>query len=99
MADHTSQGMAGLVVGTTVLPAGGPCVPSQNQNRINIVPENPPIDVSLKLARVPATWRPIAKDGADSDRAAGALPTQVTIAVGQTYYFELRPARGGQMGA
>jgi hypothetical protein len=32
---------------------------------INIVPENPPIDISLKVAGIAVTWRPIAKDGAD----------------------------------
>lgn len=44
---------------------------------INIVPENPPIDISLKVAGSPATWRPIAKDGADLPRTTGTLPGSV----------------------
>src|SRR5262249_53115595 len=32
---------------------------------INIVPENPPINVVLDLGDRPARWRPVAKDGAE----------------------------------
>ena len=65
---------------------------------INIVPENPPIDVSLKLAGVPANWRPIAKDGADLPLGQRELcPAQLTIAVGETYDFELTPERAGEL--
>ncbi|HVO80476.1 MAG TPA: multicopper oxidase domain-containing protein [Terriglobales bacterium] len=65
---------------------------------INIAPENPPIDVSLKVAGIPATWRPIAKDGADLPEGQRKLcPAQVTIAVGETYDFELRPDRVGEL--
>jgi len=65
---------------------------------INIVPENPPIDISLKDAGIPATWWPIAKDGADLSAGQRELcPAQVTIAVGETYDFEFRPERAGQL--
>jgi len=59
---------------------------------INIVPENPPINVSLKIAGNPAMWFPIAKDGADLPPGQRELcPAQLTIAVGETYDFEFRP--------
>src|SRR5262249_8567005 len=65
---------------------------------INIVPENPPVRVSLGVAGSPATWRPIAKDGADlpaGQREPG--PAQLAIAVGETYDFEFRPERAGEV--
>ena len=65
---------------------------------INIVPENPPIDVSLKIAGTPVTWRPIAKDGADLPLGQQELcPAQLTISVGETYDFEFRPERAGEL--
>jgi FtsP/CotA-like multicopper oxidase with cupredoxin domain len=65
---------------------------------INIVPENPPIDINLKVAEMPATWRPIAKDGADLPLAQRKLcPAQLTISVGETYDFEFRPERAGEL--
>jgi FtsP/CotA-like multicopper oxidase with cupredoxin domain len=65
---------------------------------INIVPENPPIDINLKVAEMPATWRPIAKDGADLPLAQRNLcPAQFTIGVGETYDFEFRPERAGEL--
>lgn len=65
---------------------------------INIAPENPPIDVSLKVAGTPATWRPIAKDGADLPQGQQQIcPAQVTLGVGETYDFELRPDRAGEL--
>jgi FtsP/CotA-like multicopper oxidase with cupredoxin domain len=65
---------------------------------INIVPENPPINVNLKVAELPATWRPIAKDGADLPFAQRNIcPAQLTIGVGETYDFEFRPERAGEL--
>ena len=65
---------------------------------INIVPENPPIDISLKVAGIPATWRPIAKDGADLPSGQREpCPAQVTISVGETYDFEFRPEHAGEL--
>ncbi len=65
---------------------------------INIVPENPPIDISLKEAGVPATWRRFAKDGADLPAGQRELcPAQVTISVGETYDFEFRPEGAGEL--
>ena len=62
---------------------------------INILPENPPIDVALKLAKAAETvltWRPVAKDGADLPEGQRTVrPAQVTISVGETYDFEFRP--------
>ena len=65
---------------------------------INIVPENLPVNVTLKIASNPAMWRPIAKDGADlpaGQRELGAA--QLTIAVGETYDFEFRPDGPGEV--
>ena len=59
---------------------------------INILPENPPIDVTLKASRTPVEWRPLAKDGADlPDGQRGICPAKVTLSVGETYDFEYRP--------
>jgi len=44
------------------------------------------------------TWRPIAKDGADLPLAQQELcPAQLTISVGETYDFEFRPERAGEL--
>jgi FtsP/CotA-like multicopper oxidase with cupredoxin domain len=65
---------------------------------INIVPENPPVDVRLTLAGHPIMWRPIAKDGADLREGQRALtPARLTIAVGETYDFEVRPDGTGEV--
>ena len=65
---------------------------------INIVPENPPVDISLKIAGIAATWRPIAKDGADLPAGQRErCPAQLTIGVGETYDFEFRPERTGEL--
>lgn len=65
---------------------------------INIVPENPPINVSLGLGDLPATWRPIAKDGADLPaRQRELCPAQLTIGVGETYDFEFSPEKTGEL--
>jgi len=65
---------------------------------INIVPENPPVDLSLKVAGIPAMWRPIAKDGADLPVGQQELcPAQFAIGVGETYDFEIRPDRTGEL--
>jgi hypothetical protein len=61
-------------------------------------PENPPINVSLGLGDLPATWRPIAKDGADLPaRQREFCPAQLTIGVGETYDFEISPQRAGEL--
>jgi len=65
---------------------------------INILPENPPIDVTLKAAGTLVTWRPLAKDGADLPEGQRAVrPAQVTVSVGETYDFELRPEMAGEL--
>ena len=57
-----------------------------------------PIDIDLKVAGMAATWRPIAKDGADLPLAQRKLcPAQLTISVGETYDFEFRPERAGEL--
>jgi FtsP/CotA-like multicopper oxidase with cupredoxin domain len=59
---------------------------------INIMPENPPIDMALKASGVLVAWRPLAKDGADlPDVQRGICPAKVTLTVGETYDFEFRP--------
>jgi FtsP/CotA-like multicopper oxidase with cupredoxin domain len=65
---------------------------------INIVPENPPVDIGLQIAGMAATWRPIAKDGAELPAGQRELcPAQLTIGVGETYDFEFRPERAGEL--
>ena len=65
---------------------------------INILPENPPIDVALKAAGTPVAWRPVAKDGADlPDGQRAVRPAKVTITVGETYDFEFRPEKAGEL--
>ena len=65
---------------------------------INIAPENPPIDFTLRLGDRPATWRPIAKDGADLPAGQRDLrPAQLTLGVGETYDFEFSPEAAGEL--
>jgi FtsP/CotA-like multicopper oxidase with cupredoxin domain len=65
---------------------------------INIVPENPPVNVSLTLGESPLIWRPIAKDGADLPATQRELaPARLTIAVGETYDFEFRADATGDV--
>lgn len=65
---------------------------------INIVPENPPVNVSLTLGESPIMWRPIAKDGADLPASQQELAqARLTIAVGETYDFELRAGETGDL--
>ncbi len=65
---------------------------------ISIVPENPPINVNLNDAGRPAMWRPIAKDGADLPAEQRQVcPAQLRIGVGETYDFEFRPDRAGEV--
>jgi manganese oxidase len=65
---------------------------------INIVLENPSINVSLGLGDLPATWRPIAKDGADLPAGQRKIcPAQLTIGVGETYDFEFIPEKTGEL--
>jgi FtsP/CotA-like multicopper oxidase with cupredoxin domain len=64
---------------------------------INIMPENPPVNVNLSLGDLLATWRPIAKDGADLPaRQREFCPAQLTIGVGETYNFEFSPEKTGE---
>ncbi len=65
---------------------------------INIMPENPPVDVTLKIGGMPAKWRPLAKDGADLPTGQRELcSAQVTVSVGETYDFEFRPEAVGEL--
>jgi FtsP/CotA-like multicopper oxidase with cupredoxin domain len=58
---------------------------------INISPDDI-WSVSLQGASGLATWRPLTKDGAPVPASEGAPgPARVTIAVGETYDFELEP--------
>jgi FtsP/CotA-like multicopper oxidase with cupredoxin domain len=63
---------------------------------INITP-NDIVNVSLRTATAPVTWRPLAKDGAEwpSERSAPVPATQV-IGVGETYDFEFEAPPGRQ---
>jgi len=65
---------------------------------INIVPENLPVDVGLRIAGIAANWRPIAKDGADLPAGQREMcSARVTIAVGETYDFEFSAERAGEL--
>jgi len=65
---------------------------------INIMPENPPIDITLKATGTPVEWRPLEKDGADlPEGQRGVRPSKVTITVGETYDFEFRPEIAGEL--
>jgi FtsP/CotA-like multicopper oxidase with cupredoxin domain len=65
---------------------------------INIVPENPPVDVRLTRGGDSVMWRPVAKDGADLPAKQRTLtPARLTIAVGETYDFEVRPDATGDL--
>jgi FtsP/CotA-like multicopper oxidase with cupredoxin domain len=65
---------------------------------INIMPENPPVDITLSASGTPVTWRPLAKDGADlPEGQRGIRPAKVTITVGETYDFEFRPETAGEV--
>ena len=63
---------------------------------INITP-NDILNVSLRTATAPATWRPLAKDGAElaSERSA-PVPAAQVIGVGETYDFEYEAPSGRQ---
>jgi len=64
---------------------------------INITPGDI-FSVSLQTAQGPSMWMPVTKDGAPLPAAARvAVPARQTIAVGETYDFEVDvPARVGQ---
>jgi manganese oxidase len=65
---------------------------------INIVPENPPVEVRLTRGGDSVMWRPVAKDGADlPERHRTLTPARLTIAVGETYDFEVRPDATGDL--
>jgi FtsP/CotA-like multicopper oxidase with cupredoxin domain len=61
---------------------------------VNITPDDI-FSVTLQSGNGPATWTPIAKDGAPVPRAdAQPGPARQTIAVGETYDFEYDAPRG-----
>ena len=65
---------------------------------INILPDNPPMEVRLEAAGGPAKWRPLAKDGADLPAGQrGLRDAQQTLSIGETYDFEFRPEAAGQL--
>jgi len=65
---------------------------------INILPENPPVDLILLADETPVTWRPLAKDGADLPAGQRVpRPAKVTLAIGETYDFEFRPEAPGEL--
>jgi len=65
---------------------------------INILPDNPPVEVTLEAAGEPLKWRPISKDGADLPNGQRApRAAQQTVSIGETYDFEFRPESAGQL--
>ena len=65
---------------------------------INILPDNPPVELSLQSAGAPVKWRPVAKDGADLPSGHRTLcAARQTLSIGETYDFEFRPEAAGQL--
>ena len=65
---------------------------------INIMAANPPVAASLLSEDAPASWRAIAKDGADLPSGqATTRPAQQVIAVGETYDFEFQSKSPGEL--
>lgn len=65
---------------------------------INILPDNPPVEIRMEAAGAPVKWRPLAKDGADLPPGQRATcSAQQTLSVGETYDFEFRPDTAGQV--
>lgn len=65
---------------------------------INILPDNPPVELSLAADGAPVQWRPVAKDGADLPPGHRApCSAQLTLSIGETYDFEFRPEVTGQL--
>jgi hypothetical protein len=65
---------------------------------INILPDNPPMEIRLEAGGTPVKWRPRAKDGADLPLGHRAPCTaQQTISIGETYDFEFQPETAGQL--
>ena len=63
---------------------------------INITPDDI-LSVAMETARGQTTWTPVTKDGAPLPEALrAAVPARQTIAVGETYDFELDVAPGPQ---
>lgn len=63
---------------------------------VNITPEDAIVSTSLSVDNRPASWRALAKDGADlpAQQATVRDATQV-ISVGETYDFEFSPEKPG----
>lgn len=65
---------------------------------INITTGRPGLRLELKQDTTVATWRPLAKDGADIPAAArGARPARQALAIGETADFEFFPTRPGEL--
>ena len=65
---------------------------------INILPDNPPVDLSLNAGEAAVNWRPLAKDGADLPPGQqGVRPAKLTITIGETYDFEIHPQSAGDL--
>jgi FtsP/CotA-like multicopper oxidase with cupredoxin domain len=65
---------------------------------INILPDNPPMEIRLETAGVPVKWRPVAKDGADLPPGQRTPCTaQQTLSIGETYDFQFQPETAGEV--
>jgi FtsP/CotA-like multicopper oxidase with cupredoxin domain len=65
---------------------------------INITPHDPRLTVSLLSGSSLASWRAIAKDGADLPAPQATLrPARQTVSVGETYDFEFEPTSAGDL--
>ena len=65
---------------------------------INILPDTPPVDLTLSAAGAPVSWRPLAKDGADLPPGQRDFrPAKLTLSIGETYDFEFRPEAPGDL--
>jgi FtsP/CotA-like multicopper oxidase with cupredoxin domain len=65
---------------------------------INILPDNPPMEIRIEADGAPVKWRPLAKDGADLPPGQRAVcAAQQTLSIGETYDFEFTPETTGQL--
>jgi FtsP/CotA-like multicopper oxidase with cupredoxin domain len=65
---------------------------------INITPNNVALTFVLMDGSKPATWKPVAKDGADLPAAlAVSREARQLVSVGETYDFEIQPTAGQRL--
>jgi hypothetical protein len=65
---------------------------------INITPNNPTLEVSLRAGSSAVRWRAVAKDGAELPPAqAIEQEARQVVSIGETFDFEFEPATKGDL--